>query len=416
MADQRPPGDTSVKTRTRLVNWKYTTTQPFVNPIIGSTNMTVFRSERPSYAKGVVITLPGGDTFRKATNYSHKSWEVGAYSPATVGPGKNTVGYTLFGTDGGRDGTLVIGGLNSAGSNFSVPTDARNEAVTKALNKIADQKINLGENLATLHQTIGLFTGKTSILVNLLYKGLRSKSIRQFLNYSASEMKKKGLVGSAASEYLAFVYGLRPLMQDVYEAGELVKHHAGKTLLLKAVGSAHRTRQLGLASKGAATSAVIDQITNTINEKVKCTLWARIDPNHQGLRSLNELGLLNPWGLAWDLVPFSFCVDWVLPIGPVLYALTAPAGLLFVDGTISYRRTDNQVVRYQLSAGGWNSTIKPNYPTFIPVTFEGYDRSTLGTWPLPGLWFDGDPFRGDRSLKALALAILQLRGARSPIR
>jgi len=413
MADQRPPNDNAVKTRNRTANYRYKWSgQP---DIAGSTSWTSFRSSRPSYSKGVVVSLPGGSTFRKSTNYTHESWEVGPYAAATVGPGFYN-GRTHSGTDEGRDGSLFLAG-SPVLRGINVPLDARNEAVTKALNKIADQKINLGENLATLHQTLALFTGKTSFLVDRLYAGLRNRSWRKYIYYSARDLSRRGVLETAAQEYLAFVYGLRPLMQDVYEAKELLTHHAGQTLLLKASGTAQRSEQQGPKVLGPASNSKLMQTSFKSESKLKCTLWAQIDPNHKGLRALNQLGLLNPWGLAWDLVPFSFCVDWVLPIGPVLYAMTAPAGLLFVDGSISFRNSETRKIEYTIEAGAWSfATLKAQSPADVSISYEGYSRSTLGTWPLPGLWFDQDPFRGDRSLKALALAILGLSKARSPIR
>jgi hypothetical protein len=206
-------------------------------------------------------------------------------------------------------------------------------------------------------------------------------------------------------------------MQDVYEAGELLKHHSGKDLLLKAKGSSQRTEYKARKSYGAASYSKIDMESWNSNSRTKCTLWARLDPNHRGLRSLNQLGLLNPWGLAWDLVPFSFCVDWVLPIGPVLYALTAPAGLIFVDGSISFRNSEVMELSFCPDAGIFTETnCPPSIRATVPITYEGYSRTQLSGWPLPGLWFDSDPFRGDRTLKALALSILGLKGARSPVR
>jgi len=413
MADQRPPGDIALKTRSRTVNYRYK--RSGLADIFGTSTWSEFKSSRPSYTKGAVVTLPGGGTFRKSTAYSHQSWEVGAYRSATLGPSKYDV-FLWSADDSGRDGSVFIDRYPTYRL-ITVPTDAKNEAVTKALNKIADQKINLGENLATFRQTLGLFTGKTSFLVDRLYAGLRNKSWRKYFYQSARDLSRRGLLETAAQEYLAYVYGLRPLMQDVYEAGELLKNHAGNTLLLKAKGTAQRSEFKSDKSYGIASYSALRMQSWTSTSRTKCTLWARIDPNHQGLRSLNQLGLLNPWGLAWDLVPFSFCVDWVLPIGPVLYALTAPAGLIFVDGSISFRNSESMELKYEIETGTWQKAfIKPSIPAIVPVTYEGYSRSTLSTWPLPGLWFDSDPFRGDRSLKALALSILALKGARSPVR
>lgn len=48
-----------------------------------------------------------------------------------------------------------------------------------------------------------------------------------------------------------------------------------------------------------------------------------------------ELGLTNPALVAWELVPYSFVVDWFLPIGDWLQAQTSLLGLSFSDLSIT---------------------------------------------------------------------------------
>jgi hypothetical protein len=320
-----------------------------------------------------------------------------------------------YGTDTCVDGSTFLSGPKIL-YGLSVPADARNEAVTKALNKIADQKVNLGENLATFGQTLSLFVTKGDLLLTAMKRIQQDKSLKKFWRLSWRDLSRNGLLTTAAQEYLAYVYGLRPLMQDVYQISEELKHHAGKDLLLKAVGSAQRSKQKVDAAYNL-TSSRITPLGLLSQSRTKCTLWARIDPNHRGMRALNQFGLSNPFGLAWDLVPFSFCVDWFLPVGPVLYALTAPWGLLFVDGSISFRNTETNQFRYEMSrSGNWIYSMAYNRPADVTVNYEGYSRTRLSNWPLPGLWFSQNPLSDDRPLKALALGIVGLSGARSPIR
>ena len=45
----------------------------------------------------------------------------------------------------------------------------------------------------------------------------------------------------------------------------------------------------------------------------------------------NRLGLVNPLSVAWELVPFSFVVDWFSGVGNVLDGYTDLLGLSVVD-------------------------------------------------------------------------------------
>lgn len=56
------------------------------------------------------------------------------------------------------------------------------------------------------------------------------------------------------------------------------------------------------------------------------------------VRTLNALGLANPLLTAWELTPFSFVVDWFMPISDILAYLSSNLGLKNVY------RVDHRVV------------------------------------------------------------------------
>jgi hypothetical protein len=51
--------------------------------------------------------------------------------------------------------------------------------------------------------------------------------------------------------------------------------------------------------------------------------------------TLSELGFTNPLSLAWEVLPFSFVVDWSLPIGEYFNLLDADHGWSFRGGSTS---------------------------------------------------------------------------------
>jgi hypothetical protein len=309
-------------------------------------------------------------------------------------------------------------GMKDVNSVPLIPEGMRNEAITKSLAKLADQKVNLGENLSTLHQTLQLLTrpsGSLASLVHELYVVGKSKKFWPYLRMSARDLRRFSFTGAAASEYLKYVYGWKPLMQDVHGLIELAKGDAGKSLLLHAT----QTVRSQSKSRPKIIKDVSDNRTVTVDGYdvqtiVRSSLWAEIDPEASGARALNQLGLLNPASLLWELVPFSFVVDWVCPIGPVLQALTAPAGLKFVDGSISSRVSAHggYSVHYDgLTDGSRDVDVKSDSAATGLSFYEGYKRETIRSWPRVGLWINSDPFgRGDRPWKALALSIVGLRG------
>lgn len=433
MAIVRAPGDILPREESIQVQYRYL---PSViqskegrdlTPYGGWTtsNQIIHRSVRPSYQFGNRMRLPDGSIFVKATSYRVESQEIFLdlvpyecsffrTSPtSSIHRGLQDTGREVGSFITRRDEFLVFGS--------SVPTGPKNEAIVKCLNKLGDQKVNLGENLATLHTTAGMFISKSWQIYALLTHAKLSKSWKEFTKMTAKDLRSSGILSTPAREYLTYIYGFKPLYQDLWTLHELLKEQAAKPLLLKAVGSSVRI-QSPKAKELVLTNSRISSKGGESTCKVKCTLWAQFDPNHATLRTLDQLGLANPFSLAWDLVPFSFVVDWFVPVGPVLQAMSAPMGLRFMDGTISTRISETILGEYKGRTNVIDYDAIPKTEPFfernkrVSLVHEYFDRVALNNWPLPGLYVDSNPFRADRSLKALALGVLGLQGSRSPIR
>jgi hypothetical protein len=402
-------------------------------------NRDDFATERRSTGAKVAggfITLPGGTRFRRATALDRYNSRLQVGAPASMtGKSNNFLAYGspawVLESAGGVCGddilvTTVCGSkidgsaVVDAQGGVQIPLLMRNEAVTKALTKLADQKANLGEDLATIKQTINLIRNPAQALYNGLKSVYDKKSLRPLLTMTRRSLDRKGPLTRAAEEYLKYVYGWKPLMQDIYGLIELAKEQGLiSPLLLHTEATSRRSSDLpAFVYDNVSAGSRTEFKGGSENARVNCSLWARLDPSHAGLRALNQCGLVNPASLAWELVSWSFVVDWFVPIGPVLTALTAPAGLIFVDGTISCRAS---------ASGGLNvwsyfaedRFILPYSLSKATATwaYDGYNRQVLPDWPLPGFWYCPDPFGletglNDRPIKALALAITNLRSIR----
>lgn len=370
----------------------------------------------PDKAKGVWVTLPNGTKFRKATSrLKFRRWiELGTpqytesmHNSSNVTVTSSSGGYypDVFMTAVGSPIQSSIGSLSKFSNTPGIPSEMRNEARTKALLEIADQKAGLGEDLATFRQTQRMIAGPAGSLLGGLQRMARDREMRKHLTKSYNDLLKHGVARKVADKYLEYVYGFKPLMSDIHGIIALMKEKGNKTLLLSGEGKSSQSCQ-ALCSEVATgnTKTQVDEISEEV--KVHCKIWGRIDPNCAGLRSLNSLGLLNPLSLAWELVPWSFVVDWFLPIGPVLQALTAPAGLIFVNGSESVRNSLSGQLKHHYSY--YDARASVNAVAYSTIRYEGYRREVLNSWPLPGLFAATRPFRGDRSFKALALAITNL--------
>lgn len=381
----------------------------------------------PPKVKGQWITLPGGQKYRRDTDYNRyrsvielgmPQYGIGKWYEAVrnkwhdlevqTSPGGFRSSYVrasqMYPAYNMPDVGLTIAGLNQSPT---IPTWSSNEAVVKALLELADGKANMGENLGTLSQTMRLICNPAQTLAKSLKSVYANKSLRPLIRESILSLRKKGVTTRAAEQYLAYVYGWKPLMQDIYGLIELAQEKGDLPLLLTGKGKSVHTQAPSAFQYTDVSNLSKTKITGgSFTSKVRCKLVARIDPEHTGIKMLNQLGLANPLATAWELVTWSFVFDWFVPIGPVLQALSAPAGLIFVDGSKSNRVTG--MATYDNRYYGVDNKIISSWANG-KISYEGYRREHIMSWPKAGFWVDPDPFRGDRLLKATALMIANIR-------
>jgi hypothetical protein len=180
----------------------------------------------------------------------------------------------------------------------------------KIISKLSNQKVNIGNLLAERHQTLSLLRTNLNRLVDLvtLKKGI-IKNVKM-----AIQNPKQW-----ANEILAFKFGVEPLVKDVQTALDyLSKDDTAVTLTVRTKDS----RFVSVSANGVTFSGHV---------VVRHKIIAEMD--NVMFQKLNEWGLTNPLSIGWEFTPWSFVVDWVIPIGSYLASLTALTGLTFSTGT-----------------------------------------------------------------------------------
>ena len=394
---------------------------------INESNPAQSRSNKGPKVKGQVVTLPGGRRFLKSTDYSvsrsSQQWGQLMHFECKQS-GSDVHQFDRLVGEVGSDGPVVtnaatisdhVGRTNWHNSPSSIPVNLQNMAVTKAYSDLADGKANVGENLATLGQTVRMLKAPVTGLVKSLHSIYRDRSLRPYLARSVRDLRREGIPEHISRRYLEYVYGWKPLMQDIHNLVGFAQQQSKRTLLLRSRGKGKHSytgRYYHQPVNGfpRTDGTLVDEHT------VRATMWARIDPNWDAARTLNQLGLLNPVSLAWELIPYSFVVDWFVPIGPVLNAFTARAGLAYVDGSVADRvRSTVTATQYSGALPNGNSLgVVRDQRGQVTAAYDGYIRRRMTNWPVPGLYYDPDPLRlasdgSDRKFKALAVSILALK-------
>lgn len=124
--------------------------------------------------------------------------------------------------------------------------------------------------------------------------------------------------------WLNYTYGIKPFVQDLHA---LANSDLPQVIF---ISGKSRIEQLKLSENY--------RINTRYGVKHKFGLSLR-DPI---TATLAGAGLTNPALIAWEITPFSFMVDWLLPVGPYLEMLTSTQG---------YNKHSGSITRYWGSEG-----------------------------------------------------------------
>lgn len=299
-------------------------------------------------------------------------------------------------------------------------------ATTEAMNKLSDTGANLGESIATLDQTLGLIASSASTMLSI-YRALRGKQTKLQKRWDAAEsvyrslsplvrrgvtrkqfLRRQGLPPKrpqvdplrrgAGSAWLELHYGWKPLVSDISFAMDTLRNGLPKQKVT-AIRNVQESHALPVKTGTVAPYNLITSghITSGCKVRIDCSL------THPNLAALNGLGLLNPFQLGWELLPFSFVLDWLLPVGNALSAITTPFGLSLK--AIS-------TTRYTVASVGFSWTQYPTIESGQKITAMVNSLATYRTvsffWPMPRTYFKSPFTNLTRAVTALAL-LQQLR-------
>jgi hypothetical protein len=204
---------------------------------------------------------------------------------------------------------------------------------------------------------------------------------------------------SLAENWLEMQYGWKPLLSDAKGAAEnLARIRLSDRVVCQIKASANQ-----IETKSTPI---------TFNSKeVGRSLWERRTQTKFGLRYrmdsalatfLAQSGFTNPLNLAWEVLPFSFVVDWFAPIGPYLEALHAWDGLSFLDGYETSFTRENFLTSYSWAM--WLSSAHADAGAgYMKMDAIRLDRLKLTTFPSLEPPVFKNPFSQTHALNALAL-------------
>lgn len=319
--------------------------------------------------------------------YWHKQWNmVWARQDVTYIPfgGKEPV------YDYGNWGTMPP-------VNPSLPTAAHTEIYNRCLRKLPGKmngtQFNLPLFLAELHKTSDMILHAKDVILRML-QGLPPTRNQRTINGRAYWKRSKEPVKTDPVRpldiWLEYRYGWRLLLKDILDGLKALwdAQHAGLTCRTSVSDfAAYKGRTLWTAGTTNCFNSSLIQAdleeTWTVRRDVKITFrWK--DTLGPTVGTLQQFGITNPLNLVWELIPYSFVLDWFIPVGDYLSQLDMFIGKSFQSGSVSYIesrwRSFKPVNLRQLNTSFQPSVVAANMPA-SSLTERYYRRVPLTTFP-----------------------------------
>jgi hypothetical protein len=239
----------------------------------------------------------------------------------------------------------------------------RDQALLRARLKMKRADVNLGVAFAERNATARLL-GDTAFRMGKAFRHLKAGRVRAAMNeLGISSSKREPRGSNVPNKWLEMQYGWKPLISDVYGACQALTRRDTEDWRVTSKAATHNTRMYTAMFTGTDYGAAEAQVDNGA--------FVRIDalPENDLTMSLRSLGITNPALILWELVPYSFVVDWCLPVGTWLESL---------DALLGYRNASHSATLFTTAKWKeWGLSTNLSPTSFIKNNYEGSKKVVL---------------------------------------
>lgn len=183
----------------------------------------------------------------------------------------------------------------------------------KLTDDVRDHSFNLAVSGAEFGQTLGMVVERVQSLTGA-FRSARKGDFKKMLQILKAGKPRGGFKSTDVSGiWLEAQYGWKPLVADIHSGMEFLESQTAAPR-----GFSYERQQSRRLSQEVSNSASIYSIKaeGTVTRKYKIEFTER-------LSTARSLGLLNPASVLWEKLPWSFVIDWLVPVGTYLDVIGA---------------------------------------------------------------------------------------------
>lgn len=346
-----------------------------------------------------VTTSPSGVTTENRVRYRDKFDAVNARSGNFKDPTPHSYVHTQIWYPNGTRNTSTSTSAGPFGEDYGYILDESeavstaaiyNQTLTKLYQQLRDSDLNLSVDVAEWKQLDRMLEKtKMRTIPRLIAFAKRAKR-KQRPGMTMEEAKN-----AIGNSWLEYRYGWRPLLSSIYGLVNFERSIASHRKLMA------RTTSKVSWHRAIAASGSTPPCSYDVRHSRRCEIGITYRVDQPWLFDATRIVSLNPVAIAWELLPYSFVVDWFLDIGGYMQNLEQSLflGLTFERGYVTYTDKVEVTGRYQGTWGSSGNSI--NAPFRTRLTRLG--RTPLSAPPRPKMPHFEPHLGWQRMLSAAAL-------------
>ncbi len=201
-----------------------------------------------------------------------------------------------------------------------------------------------------------------------------------------------------ADLFLELHFGWEPIVHDVYDCVDILSRPIPAGRFKGSHSDVLRDTRVDVPFPGG---------TNTSEHYIRChtIVGATVRMNNPNIALANQVGVINPASLLFEVIPYSFVLGWFVNIQSFLESFTDTAGYTITDAYVQTTVMDNMT--YYSADTFYN---RPPWNSPLVYRFAQRSVSSNRTLGLPGVTLktvDSVTLSPTRALTAVALLIQQ---------
>lgn len=239
---------------------------------------------------------------------------------------------------------------------FSV-TEFYQEIERRVISEIVSGKAQAAVDLVELRKTRSM-VADAGLGLFQAFKDLRAG--RPFQSF-VREMKRSGFSSYAGNKWLEYIYGWAPTISGAFETADVIASNLQQGSIVKGKVKFKQRRE----SQNHYSD--LHQYNTGIGRATGHYQYAISDPK---LLKLTQLGFTNPASIVWELLPWSFVLDWFVDVGGYINRMDFALGVTDIWWQYSFTQKCTGRATFLYSDVGRFD----NQPLIVEVQCKDYER------------------------------------------